>query len=181
MKANFEELDEETRKFILEEFETEHNSGNPFTSQLLSDTGREVFPEFMKKAIMSGDEEFLTISLSKEEYWKEKQEYTRNGITRERRINFNQTAERLGFSKFNTWYVRGLAKKFIAEGVEKCQVYRAKEAKWEPGECSKHEGQVMDVKTIYEGHHAKYWPKKNDSAFSIPAQPCCHHAIRRTR
>ncbi|MCK4418998.1 hypothetical protein KAV79_04255 [Candidatus Aerophobetes bacterium] len=181
MKANFEELDEKTREFMLEEFEAEQNSGNPFTSQLLSDIGGKVFPGLMKKAIVSEDEEFLSISLSKQEYWKEKQEYTRDGITREKRVNINQAAERLGFSEFNTWYVRGLAKKLIAEGVERCQVYRAKEAKWEPGECSKHEGQVMDVRIIYEGHRAKYWPEKNDSAFSIPAQPGCHHTIRRVK
>ena len=181
MKANFEELDKETREFMLEEFETEQNSGNPFTGHLLSDTGRELFPELIKKAIVSEDEEFLVISLSRQEYWKEKQEYTRDGITREKRINFNQAAERLGFSEFNTWYVRGLARKLITEGVKKCQIYRAKKAKGEPGECSKHEGQIVDVKIIYKGHRAKYWPKKNDSAFSIPAQPGCHHTIRRTR
>ncbi len=61
----------------------------------------------------------------------------------------------------------------------KCEIHRAKKAKREPGECSKHEGQIVDVKIIYKGHTAKYWPKKNDSAFSIPAQPGCHHTIRR--
>jgi len=177
MKANFEELDEETREFMLEEFETEQNSANPFTGQLLSDTGREVFPELMKKAIVSEDEEFLVISLSKKKYWKEKEKTIRG----ERKININQAAERLGFSEFNTWYVRGLARKLITEGVRKCQIYRAKKAKWEPGECSKHEGQIVDVKIIYKGHRAKYWPKKNDSVFSIPAQPGCHHTIRKVK
>jgi len=181
MKANFEELDQKTREFMLEEFETEQSSGNPYISPLLSDSGREVFLELTKKAIVSEDEEFLSISLSKQEYWKEKQEYTRDGITREKRINFNQAAERLGFSEFNTWYVRGLAKKLITEGVRKCQIYRAKKPKWEPAECSKHEGQIVDAKVIYEGHRTKYWPEKNDYAFSIPAQPGCHHTIRRVK
>ena len=140
-----------------------------------------MFPGLTRKAIVSEDEEFLSISLSKQEYWKEKQQYTRDGITREKRINLNQSAERLGFSEFNTWYVRGLAKKLITEGVRKCQRYGAKEARWEPGECSKHEGQVMDVRIIYEGHRAKYWPKENDSAFSIPAQSGCYYTTRRTR
>ena len=175
MKANFEELDKETRKFMLEEFEAEQNSGNPFTGQLLSDTGGEVFPEFMKKAIISGDEEFLIISLSKKKYWKEK--YPRG----EKEMNINHVAERLGFSEFNTWYVRGLARKLITEGVKKCQIYRAKKAKGEPGECSKYEGEIVDVKIIYEGHRAKYWPKKNDSVFSIPAHSGCHHTIRRVK
>ncbi len=43
MKANFEELDEETRKYMLQEFEAEQNSGNPYISPLLSDIGKEGF------------------------------------------------------------------------------------------------------------------------------------------
>ena len=181
MKANFEELDEETRKYMLQEFEAEQNSGNPYISPLLSDIGKEAFPELMRDAIKSGDDESLAESLSKQEYWNEKEEYTRDGITRQRKINFKQAAERLAFTEFNTWYVRGLAKKLIDEGKKKCEIYRAKDAKWQPAECSKHEGQIVDVEVIYKGHRARYWPEKNDTAFSIPAHANCHHTIRRIR
>lgn len=181
MKANFEEVDDVTRKFMLEEFELEQRSGIPYISPRLSDTGRIIFPELMRKAIISGDSESLEISLKRQEYWNEKEEYTRNGITRERKINLNQVTEQLAFSEFNTWYVRGLAKRLLAEGIEKCQIYRVKDAKWEPSECSKHEGQIVDTKVIYKGHRAKYWPVINESAFSIPAQAGCHHSIRRVR
>jgi len=52
MKANFEELGDVTRKFMLEEFELEQSSGIPYISPRLSDTGRKIFPELMRKAII---------------------------------------------------------------------------------------------------------------------------------
>ena len=57
MKAQFEELDDQTRKYMLEEFEKEQKSGNPYTSSRLSNIGKEVFPSFMKETILNGDEE----------------------------------------------------------------------------------------------------------------------------
>ncbi len=181
MKSDFEELDDETRKFMLQEFDIEQSSINPYISPRLSDIGKKIFPELMKKAIISGDAESLETSLRRQDYWKEKEVYTRNGVTKERIINYQQASEQLAFSEFNTWYVRGLSKKLLTKGIEKCQVYRVKDAKWEPGDCSSHEGQIVDTKIIYDGHRAKYWPVINKSAFSIPAQAGCHHSIRRVR
>jgi hypothetical protein len=66
------------------------------------------------------------------------------------------------------------------EGVTQCQAYRAGMPKWEPGECSEHEGQIFLVKAIYSGHRARYWPEPGDeSVVAIPFQPGCHHTIRR--
>lgn len=69
----------------------------------------------------------------------------------------------------------------IDEGIKECQIYRAKQPKWEPADCSIHEGQIVEVKIIYNGHRAKYWATKKISVFSIPAQPGCHHSIRRIK
>ncbi len=66
----------------------------------------------MKEAIENGDDEQLIGALSDQSYWNESEEYiTKQGIISRRKINYLQAAERLGFSEFNTWYVRGLAKK----------------------------------------------------------------------
>jgi hypothetical protein len=44
-----------------------------------------------------------------------------------------------------------------------------------------HEGRIVDVKTIYDNHRARYWPEPGDrEAFSIPVGPGCHHMIKRT-
>jgi hypothetical protein len=102
------------------------------------------------------------------------------GVTRERRVNVAQATGRLCLSEFNTWYVRGLATRLLEEGVTHCQAYRAAIPKWEPGECSTHEGQIYTVQEIYDGHRRRYWPEPGDTtATSIPFGPGCHHTIRR--
>ena len=181
MAMKFEELDDITRRYMLDEFDEEEARGNPYRAKGLSAVGSTEFSGLMRQAIRFGNEETLITSLLHPSYWYPTEPYTRNGVTQQRRVNVQQTAERLGLTEFNTWYVRGLSKKFIVEGVDRCQIYRASEPKWrEPGECSEHEGQVLSVVEIYNGHRAKYWPEPGKPyAMSIPFGPGCHHTIRR--
>ncbi len=177
---NFEELDDATRRHMLTEFEAEETGGNPYRGKDLSPAGRAAFPALMRRAIEIGDDEALTASLSVPAYWNETETYVRDGIPRERQINVAQAAERLARSEFNTWYVRGLSRRLMDEGIAVCQVYRAAQAKWEPAGCSQHEGQTFSVDEVYRGHRARYWPEPGDpDAVSIPFQPGCHHTIRR--
>lgn len=157
------------------------NSGNPYVSEALSAAGRAAFPNLMRRAISDGDEETLTAALAAS-LWRPTETYERKGVLRERRINVAQAAERLARNEFNTWYVRGFAKRLMDEGVPRCQVYRAATPKYEPAECSNHEGEIVLVEDVYRGHRARYGPAPGDlTAFSIPFQPGCHHTIRRVR
>ena len=179
---NFEELDETTRKLMLEEFLKEERSGNPYRSPRLSSLGLEVFPNEMEKAIREGNEENLAQALSNPAYWKPSEPYTRSGNVYTRTINPIKAAQALASTEFNTWYVRGFAQRLIEEGEEYCQVYRAAPA-WEPrAECLVHEGKNYRVQEIYNGHRARYWPLPgNRNALSIPVGTNCHHSIRRVR
>ena len=181
MAMNFEELDETTRRYMLQELEAELATGNPYFGKNLSVAGRTAFPELMRAAINRGNEETLGAALNRPVLWNAKEKYERNGVLRERRINVRQASERLSLTEFNTWYVRGLAKRLMDEGEEHCQAYRAAPPKWEPAECAEHEDQVFSVQEIFEGHRARYWPVVNVSAVSIPFGPSCHHTIRRIR
>ena len=180
MTMNYEELDDQTREYMLSEFEKEQTGGNPYRSKALSPQGLALFPEFMRDAIKSGNEVSLAGALDRAELWELEEEYTRQGITRTRKRNVRQATTRLALTEFSTWYVRGLAKRLLDDGVEKCQVYRGEQPKWEPGECAEHEGRILSVQDIYDSHRARYWPEPGDSmAFSIPFGPGCHHVIRR--
>jgi len=179
---NFEELDDMTREWMLVEFRAEEASGNPYRSRVLSSTGLAVFPQAMEDALQSGNEETLAHALSNPEYWQPTEIRVRRGKGYEARVTPVKAAERLAITEFNTWYVRGLARRLMEEGEQKCEVYRAAPA-WEPrGECLEHEGAIYPVKDIYEGHRARYWPPPgNPEALSIPVGPYCHHTIRRVR
>lgn len=128
----------------------------------------------MREAIKSGNEQTLLNALLNPSYW---YPTDRRGA----RVNIPQAAERLALTEFNTWYVRGLAKRLMDEGVTQCQVYRAAPPRrGEPGACSIHEEQIFPVELIYKGHRAKYWPEPgNPAAIAIPSGPGCHHTIRR--
>lgn len=180
---DYEELDHTTRGFMLREFEAEERTGSPYRSPRLSQAGRSVWPELMAAAIDHGDDETLRAALSDPRYFvPTEMARRRGGAMFPRRVNPFHAAETLALTEFNTWYVRGLASRLLAEGVEWCQAYRAGVPKYTTGRCSVHEERLFLVQEIYDGHRAAYWPEPGRPAvLSIPCHPNCHHSIRRAR
>jgi hypothetical protein len=179
---NYEELDDRTREYMLFEFEKEQTGGSPYRSKALSSQGLATFPDLMRRTITSANEASLAQALHDVSLWEPEEAYTRDGLTRTRRRNVPQNAVRLALTEFSTWYVRGFAKRLIDQGVDSCQVYRGEQPKWEPGECTEHEGLVISVQSIFYNHRVRYWPEPgDDGAFAIPFAPGCHHVIRRLR
>lgn len=180
MAMSFEELDTVTRGYMLQEFEAEQSTNNPYRGRVLSASGTSAWAGLMREAITNGNDDTLIASLQIPSYWQPTETYVKNGVQRVRSVNFQQAAERLGLTEFNTWYVRGFARRLVGEGVHECQAYRAAMPKWEPADCTAHEGQIFQVQLIYSGHRRRYWPEPGDvTAVSIPFGPGCHHTIRR--
>jgi len=144
--------------------------------------GIQVFPKEMERAIREGTEESLATALSEAAYWSSSETSQRGGKIDTKKVNPAKAAQLLANTEFNTWYVRGFARRLIEEGEISCRVYRAAPA-WEPRvECLEHEGKVYAVAEIYRGHRARYWPPPgNRNVLSIPVGPNCHHSIRRVR
>ena len=175
MTMIFTELDETTREWMLQRFEAEESGGNPYRSEVLSQLGLAHWPDVMRQAITDpdGSEVTLADALERPDYW-------RAADVRGRRVNPGQASERLAITEFNTWYVAGLAARLQEEDVTRCRVYRAGIPKWQPAECSVHEGQTYEVAEIIAGHRIGYWPSPGvPGRLSIPAVPGCHHTIER--
>lgn len=181
MSMHFEELDSKTREYMLQAFDAEQNGGQPFLSERLSAKGAKAFPDLMRAAIISGNEISLLDSLLDTSLWVEYVPYTTpKGAPSTRRLSVPNAAEGLALTEFNTWYVRGLAKRLMDEGETQCQIYRAQEARSGRASCSHLEGEIVSLDAVYRGHRAQYWPKPgNHQAFSVPAHTFCHHTIRR--
>ncbi len=182
MPMNFTELDATTREWMLKRFEAEEKGGTPYRSNVLTPLGLVDWPDLMRQAITdpSGSEVTLSTALNRQGYWNPRETYVRDGVTRDRKVNYTQAAERLSITEFNTWYVAGLANRLQHEQVQSCRVYRAANPKWEPAGCSKHEGQVYPVADIIAGHRIAYWPQPGvPGQLSIPGAPGCHHTIER--
>lgn len=172
MAMAFEELDDSTRYYMREAFEAEQRDG-PYCPAALSPTGLALFPELMREALARGDEVDLARALGDPVFWNVRD---RAG----RRVNVQHAAARLALCEFNTWYVRGLAMRLLAEGETHCEVCRGADPKWAPADCKEHEGQVVPLQLVLDGHRRRYWPEPgDDTAFSVPFTPGCHHTIRR--
>ncbi len=182
MTMDFTELDATTRDWMLQRFEAEEATGNPYRSEVLTALGLGDWPDLMRQAITdpTGSEVTLKAALNRQDYWEPMETYVRDGVARERKVNVGQASERLAITEFNTWYVAGLAHRLADEGVTQCRVYRAAIPKWEPAECSVHEGQTYPVADVIAGHRIGYWPPPGVAGqLAIPAGPGCHHTIER--
>ena len=178
---NFEELNERTRESMLREIEAEMDGGNPFRPSRLSLAGWDAFRDRLRDAVREQDEEWLAAEISTPGYWKQYGTRLVAGKDVRPKVNPFYHAKMLACSEFNTWYVRGLARLLMNEGVDFCEVYRAAPAMEPRPECAKHENAHYPVRDVYNGHRARYHPVNNPRAFSIPVGPNCHHAIRRCR
>ena len=179
----FEELDSETRRWMLVEFEIERDN-KPYFPPRLNGTGRKKFAEMMKKAIQDGNIQSLEDDISTN-CLKSTEEYTRNGKTCERKVPHN-AAHILAHTEFTTWYTRGLARRLIEEDVEVCEIYRAEVVADPRCNCLWFEGKIVSVKAVYDGHRPYHYDMHKTYHYdgppiSIPNGPLCHHTIRRVK
>lgn len=175
----FEELDEVTRRWMLAEFRLEQSRRDlpPYRPRRISPAGMRVFADVMESALAGGDETDLAAALSAPELWRVPDGGTGDEAARIAR----QYAERFAFTEFNTWYVRGLSRRLLEEGVPLCEVYRAAPSYRPRGECGSLEGRRLAVAEVYAAHRARYHPVADPEAVSIPFGPNCRHSIRRVR
>jgi hypothetical protein len=124
MAMNFEELDDVTRGYMLKEFDEEEGGSFAYRGKVLSFSGLAAWNGLMREGIRVGNDESLTITLQNQTYWEFTETYVRNGVQRSRAVNFQQAAERLALTEFNTWYVRGFSRRLLDEGITECQAYR---------------------------------------------------------
>jgi hypothetical protein len=138
----FEELNPQTRSYMLEEFRAEQLTPNPYRPKVLTPEGEAAFVGIMEEHLTSGTETTLMLALSQPRYWVERGiRNTRNGPV-SYRLPADQRARIFSLTDFNTWYVRGLCRILLEAGITDCEVYRAESAYEPRGECLQIEGQI---------------------------------------
>ena len=111
MGLKYENLDEITRKYMVEEIEHSIGRHELYKYKEFTDDGWKVYPDVLIKAAKEGDDDFLSVTL-----------YHSNCFRLDSlRESYSSFAE----AEFNRIYIRGLCRRAIDEN-KKLQVYMAK-------------------------------------------------------
>lgn len=122
---NFRNLDNETRDYMMEEYNFSLNNNSLYRSKSFNNKGIEIYPELLKKSIKLGDEETLTEDLKG--LFNDTEYYERDGKRMERKVSADANT-RLARGEFNRFYIRGLCARAISEGIGEVEIYRARES-----------------------------------------------------
>jgi len=127
MALYLENLDDRTRGLMLDEMEYDIDNNQLHISPFLSGQGQRDYANLLREAIQNGNDETLAQSL---------REHRRIIRTQPRRqpkaggysiaATPENAAEVLAESEFNRYYIRGLARRAIEDGVTELVIYRAK-------------------------------------------------------
>jgi hypothetical protein len=125
MALYFENLDERTRQLMLDEMDYDVANNQLHISPFLSGQGQRDYANLLREAIQGGNDETLA----------RLREHRRILRTLPRRnpnggysiaATAENAAEVLAESEFNRYYIRGLARRAIEDGIQELVVYRAK-------------------------------------------------------
>ena len=126
MGLTYPQLDEATRRLMLEELDLDVREGRLYVSDRLSPTGVHEYPQRLRAAIESGTDESLAATL--------RQNGRLNSTKQRRKPSGGYTtakvpvtaADTLAEGEFNRFYVRGLCRRNLQERDGQLVVHRAK-------------------------------------------------------
>lgn len=127
MGLHYENLDDQTRRFMLEEIEIDVSDGSVYVSSYLNDNGRHKWSDLLLEAATDGTDDSLADALSRGGCLKHMTERRKpKGFgTIMVRVPHN-AHETLGEGQFNMYYTRALCRRATQDGIAEVEVYRAK-------------------------------------------------------
>lgn len=125
--ANFTffNLDEETRKLMLEEINSDISKDNLYLSNRLDINGKEKYPAFLIESVNNGTEETFTNLLLQDGCFNE----TESVQGRPKKVPSNAPSL-LCQSEFNRFYIRAICLRAINQNQDEVEIYRGRESSW---------------------------------------------------
>jgi len=164
-----ENLDEKTRKLMLEELELDIKNNTLYISPRLKESCKERYIELFREAIKNGNDMTFAKSLRESGCLKSRE----HRGTRLVRVPRN-AAETLAEGEFNRFYIRALCRRVIAEGRGYLEVYRAKQVSNPRPESQRKIGQKVDPHKLLEDLREH----KEDTVLGIPGGPNSGLSVR---
>jgi hypothetical protein len=166
MEFNFKNLDDQTRSLMLKESDLDLTKGVLYHSKRFSENGKKLYPQLLKEAILSGNQETLAHNLKNLDCFLEsEQRKTKTGfITAKVPENASETFSE---SEFNRFYIRALCLRAM-ETEQLVKVYRAKFSEHPRPESEAMIGKIIDPAKLLEDLRTNIGV---DTALGLPAGP----------
>jgi len=169
-----ENLDEKTRKLMLEELELDLQNNTLYISPRLKESCKEKYIELFREAMERGNDTTFAKSLRGAGCLKSHEHRrTRDGRLRFVKVPEN-AAEMLAEGEFNRFYIRALCRRVIEEGHGYLEVYRAKQVSTPRPESQRKIGQKVDPYRLLEDLRKH----KEDTVLGIPGGPNSGLSVR---
>lgn len=173
----YEDLDAGTRLSALAELREDVALGRVYLSPWLTAFGRGVFVPLLDGALQSETDDALATALAMPGILAAIEPNPQvPGSTK--RVPYN-AAFVLAELMFNRYYVRGLCRRLVDEGVRRVEVYRAKEAREPRPESERKIGALVDARELLDDHRAH--ASELETELGIPAGPGSGLSVRRPR
>jgi len=150
MAFNFRDLNDDTRRFMVDEIEAAIREGNLYPSKRFNQAGHEEWPVLLLEAAKEHNEHWLAYQLESKGLMK--------GLEGSRTPSGGYTikhvphtaAETMAEGQFNRYYILGLCRRALAEEKAQVFVYRAKEVRDPRPESNRIIGQSRDPSELIE-------------------------------
>jgi hypothetical protein len=168
MGLRYENLDGDTRQYMVEEVDMDTKQDELYLSSFLSQAGQGDWSLILRDAAVSGSDDTLAGELATRGrlntfYMKRKPK----GGSTQARVPITASST-MAEGEFNRYYVRGLCRRAIDEGIPRLEVYRAKEV-MEPRPDSFHKiGRLMEPSVVLIDARTR---KGVDTALGMPHGP----------
>lgn len=148
MGLEYENLDAETRRFMLEEIDMDVHAGTVYISRFLNPQGCERWPVILRQAAEEGNDESLANAIVSDQCLHQSYEKKKpKGGTTMSAVLYT-APQTMGEGEFNRYYARGLCRRAISEGIAALEVYRAKPVMEPRAESQQKIGQLVDPEAI---------------------------------
>ena len=176
MTLYLENLDDRTRQLMLDELEYDISHNQLHISPFLSGQGQRDYGHLIQEAIQSGTDQSLADAL------KAHRRINRTQPRRQPKGGYSiastpeNAAEILAESEFNRYYIRGLARRAIEDGIPELVIYRAKPAKNPRPESEARVESTISPQDLLDDLRAH--PGDEPPALGVPAGPNSGLSVR---
>ena len=175
MALHYENLDESTRSFMLDEVDLDLSHDNLYISPRLNEVGQQSYVSLLKEAIEHYDDAWFASQLRSRGYIKDyEQRRKRGGGFTHARVPVN-APETLSEGEFNRYYVRGLCIRVVQDGMNQVEVYRGKQVSQPRPESEALLGKSLSAKALLEDLRKS---KGVEPALGLPSGPNSGLTIR---